>query len=715
MSAWKPSTPLHVSVAEALGQDGIAPASELDAISALLNAYIGYRSAYRTVSEERGSLLGRLSSVEGERDGYQKGYDERTTEREAMLRQLGAMESERDGYRKGYDELVREREVLLGKAGAAESERDGYRAGYADLAAERTRLVEQVSTLLAERDGFRKGYSELLDQRAAFSSKISTLESEVDGYAKGYRALEEEKTRLVGRLSSLEAQVADYARGYGELEEANTRLLGRVSTLAAESEGYAKGYRELQDERAGYLQQIGTLTSERAGFERAYDEVSAARNILKSDLELAAAERRKWQSAFDGLKAFQEELRSRNAELEERIDGAAAALPGRMAAPTRSERRRGSADGDIDAAALVVSIAERGPSDADHLQALPDAGSGDVPMINPGKAGTLVNEGRAKEHAGDREGAVAAYMAASRVQHGFWPAKVEMTRIAKVLFSEGIEARNRGEPDVAVSKLARALELNPSSQEVRDNLKLLIASRNMRDLTTECLIFPDAARANGFYRTAIQTCMDFVVYGGIPGDILEFGVLGGWTARHFSEIARDMGWYGDIYLFDSFEGLPRQKSDVDLASWDVQRGVWSEEMKLPEAWEEQLGATIDVHVHQMLGTVVGKDRIKVRRGFFSESLKEPIGTKAAIVHLDCDLYQSTVDVFLALERDDVLQDGSVLMFDDWNCNRANPDFGQRRAFREFMERGSSRWSASHYFNYGFNCAAFILHEKQPRA
>ena len=63
----------------------------------------------------------------------------------------------------------------------------------------------------------------------------------------------------------------------------------------------------------------------------------------------------------------------------------------------------------------------------------------------------------------------------------------------------------------------------------------------------------------------------------------------------------------------------------------------------------------------------------------------------------------------ALHRDDVLADGTVMMFDDWNCNRANPAFGQRRAFREFLETHAAIYSASHYLNYGFNCAAFILH------
>ena len=60
--------------------------------------------------------------------------------------------------------------------------------------------------------------------------------------------------------------------------------------------------------------------------------------------------------------------------------------------------------------------------------------------------------------------------------------------------------------------------------------------------------------------------------------------------------------------------------------------------------------------------------------------------KAAIVHLDCDLYISTKQVLDGLDRHGVMQDGTVLMFDDWNCHRANPAFGQRGALALFLAR-----------------------------
>jgi hypothetical protein len=320
-----------------------------------------------------------------------------------------------------------------------------------------------------------------------------------------------------------------------------------------------------------------------------------------------------------------------------------------------------------------------------------------------------VAQGATAEAAGDISAAITAYAAATRIINRYGPAKAALDRIAQNTFAEAIRVRDTGDTPGAIALLVRSIELNPSSGETRAELARLLGQRSVRDLTNECLIFPDQARAEAWYRNAIQTCMDFVVYGGIDGDIYEFGVLAGWTARRFAEIMRDMHYLGDLWLFDSFEGLPRPRGEIDNQSYDVTRGIWSGEMKLPDSWIEELGTSVDEHIVQRLSLVLSADRIHVRKGYFSETLQEPLGRPAALVHLDCDLYQSTVEVLEALHQRDGLQDGTILMFDDWNCNRANPAFGQRRAFREFLDRHNSIYMTSHFMNYGFNSAAFFLH------
>lgn len=322
-----------------------------------------------------------------------------------------------------------------------------------------------------------------------------------------------------------------------------------------------------------------------------------------------------------------------------------------------------------------------------------------------------LREAESRRAAGDREGAIRAYMSVYRDAYGNGAVKQALDRIAKDLFAEAIAVRDTGDVEGAVSLMVRSLELNPHSGEVRAEANRLRGLRGGgRDLTRECFIFPDAERATRIYTDAIQTVFDFVAYGGVVGDVLEFGVLAGWTARLFAEHMLKYQFFGDLYLFDSFAGLPRQKSAIDDQSYDVIRGIWSQEMELPSSLIDEIGMPIEKHIVAMLSEVIGRDRIHVRKGFFSESLRDRIAARAAIVHLDCDLYQSTAEVLEALDRHDSLQDGTVLMFDDWNCNRGNPAFGQRRALDEFLANCRGVYTVSHFFNYGFNCAAFILHD-----
>ena len=55
--------------------------------------------------------------------------------------------------------------------------------------------------------------------------------------------------------------------------------------------------------------------------------------------------------------------------------------------------------------------------------------------------------------------------------------------------------------------------------------------------------------------------------------------------------------------------------------------------------------------------------------------------KAAIIHIDCDLYSSTKSVLKFVEP--LLVDGTILIFDDWFCFRGNPNLGEQKAFTEW--------------------------------
>ena len=57
--------------------------------------------------------------------------------------------------------------------------------------------------------------------------------------------------------------------------------------------------------------------------------------------------------------------------------------------------------------------------------------------------------------------------------------------------------------------------------------------------------------------------------------------------------------------------------------------------------------------------------------------------KVALIHIDCDLYGSTLEALNLVKPK--IQNGSILLFDDWFNFRASRDEGEQKAFWEFLE------------------------------
>jgi O-methyltransferase len=162
----------------------------------------------------------------------------------------------------------------------------------------------------------------------------------------------------------------------------------------------------------------------------------------------------------------------------------------------------------------------------------------------------------------------------------------------------------------------------------------------------------------------------------VEGDYLEFGVYQGENMVSAWQAARVTGRREmDFFAFDSFQGLPDPaQSPVDMDG---------------EFTKGQFAAGRAEFDRNLRRAGVDMDRVVVVEGFYETRLRdlEPrdIGLHAAsVVWIDCDLYGSTV---CALDFvSDVVQDGTVLLFDDWYCFRARPDRGEQLACREWLER-----------------------------
>ncbi|MEW5721600.1 MAG: TylF/MycF/NovP-related O-methyltransferase [Thermodesulfobacteriota bacterium] len=211
--------------------------------------------------------------------------------------------------------------------------------------------------------------------------------------------------------------------------------------------------------------------------------------------------------------------------------------------------------------------------------------------------------------------------------------------------------------------------------------------------------------------------VEYLHIGAVDGHIAEFGTASGLTASALcyalgesEKIYRQVDqWHGigvrNVYLFDSFEGLPEIRSDVDKASPHVVAGVWGkggcyvlDAPSLRSVCEQYLPA----------------DRIRIFSGWFEDTLPtlDP-EVRFGLVHLDCDLYESTLQALDFLLANGRLSDGCALFFDDWNSNRASPRLGQRRAWRECVEKYGLVYDDGG--EYAGTSRKFILHlENDPR-
>jgi len=206
-------------------------------------------------------------------------------------------------------------------------------------------------------------------------------------------------------------------------------------------------------------------------------------------------------------------------------------------------------------------------------------------------------------------------------------------------------------------------------------------------------------------RRALTRHVHFIHYENIQGDIAEFGTCSGTTAS-FLAAAMDGAFYGlrgktedveeqprKLHLFDSFKGLPAITNELDI------RAGWKE-----GSYKDKSEAELNAMVQQYLPA----ESVRTYAGWFKDTLKSlAADQKFALVHVDCDIYESTIDVLDYLFANNHISDGGAIFFDDWNCGAASPDLGERRAWNEMVEKYKIRFTdCGNYSAYGNK---FIIH------
>ena len=169
----------------------------------------------------------------------------------------------------------------------------------------------------------------------------------------------------------------------------------------------------------------------------------------------------------------------------------------------------------------------------------------------------------------------------------------------------------------------------------------------------------------------------------VEGDYLEFGV---WKGRSFAEAYHEIPkgfeytrqWDSTkhpcrFFAFDSFEGLPEIKGADEGGPF--KKGEYS-------CGQENFLA-------YLASQSVNLNEVICVAGWYNKSLTDEVKAKhnlkrARIIHIDCDLYESTRDVLNFCTS--LIQEGTVVMFDDWFQYKGNPQLGEQRAFNEWLQK-----------------------------
>lgn len=186
----------------------------------------------------------------------------------------------------------------------------------------------------------------------------------------------------------------------------------------------------------------------------------------------------------------------------------------------------------------------------------------------------------------------------------------------------------------------------------------------------------------------------------LKGDYLEFGTFGGASFVRAYRFAQAFG-LSDMrfYAFDSFCGLPA----VSAGSPDDR----------PDSIfrEGDFFCSLADFRRTLIAAGVRMEKVDIVPGWYRETLTPVLRRQlpielAAVVLIDCDLYDSTVSVLDFITP--YMQDGTVLMFDDWFAFKGRLDSGQPRALAEWLKK-NTHLSVVEYRRHEWASMAFIVH------
>ncbi len=181
----------------------------------------------------------------------------------------------------------------------------------------------------------------------------------------------------------------------------------------------------------------------------------------------------------------------------------------------------------------------------------------------------------------------------------------------------------------------------------------------------------------------LQSCIEGVLTSQVPGDLIETGVWRGGATIFMRAVLQAYGVEDRrVWVADSFEGLPPPDPE-----------------KYPQDKTDLIQADSALHTYEELAVSLEQvqsnfaryglldSQVEFLSGWFRDTLPEAPIERLALVRLDGDMYESTMDALVNLYPK--LSIGGYLIVDDYGalptCRQAVHDYRETHGVREKIE------------------------------
>jgi O-methyltransferase len=175
----------------------------------------------------------------------------------------------------------------------------------------------------------------------------------------------------------------------------------------------------------------------------------------------------------------------------------------------------------------------------------------------------------------------------------------------------------------------------------------------------------------------VRWCVETALADGIPGDLIEAGAWRGGVAILMRGVLKAYGVEDRlVWVADSFGGLPAPDPD----RYPADRNVGAHRFEPLAVTAEEVRENF-----RRYGLLDGQ--VRFVEGWFQETLPELHEVRASVVHVDADMYGSTMEALVNLY--DGLSPGGFTIIDDYAlspCREAVEDFRRDRGIHEPIEQ-----------------------------